>query len=46
MVTKQELDGVLIEINNILKKFEERITNLEKAYTPKPATTKKATTKK
>ena len=45
MVTKQELDGVLIEINNILKAIDKRITDLEKAYTPKPAT-RKATAKK
>jgi hypothetical protein len=46
MVTKQELDGVLIEINNILKAIDKRITDLEKAYTPKPATTRKTTAKK
>jgi hypothetical protein len=46
MVTKQELDGVLIEINNILKVIDKRITDLEKAYTPRSATIRKTTTKK
>jgi hypothetical protein len=46
MVTKQELDGVLIEINNILQAMNKRITDLEKAYTPKPEVTRKITAKK
>jgi len=33
MVSKQELDGVLIEINIILQGLEKRLTTLEK---PKP----------
>jgi len=45
MVTKQELDGVLIEINNILQAMDKRISDLEKANKPKPVT-RKITAKK
>ena len=45
MVTKPELDGVLIEINNILKKIDKRILDLEKVSKPKPVV-RKTTTKK
>jgi len=45
VVTKPELDKVLIEINNILEGIDNRITNLEKVSKPKPVA-RKATTKK
>lgn len=42
MVTKQELDNILIQVNAILAKLDERLTKLEQA---KPKSTPKRTTK-
>ena len=43
MITQNELNTVLVEINRILSKLDERVTELEK---PKPAVKKATTTTK
>ena len=42
MVTKQELDNILTQVNAILKQYDERIKALETAK-HKPTTTKSIT---
>lgn len=43
MVTKQDVDNILLQVNAILAKLDERLTKLEQAGskpTPKKTTTK------
>ena len=43
MVTKQDVDNILTQVNAILQKLDERITALEEA-SKKPSTTSKSKT--
>lgn len=43
MVTKQELDNILTQVNAILKQYDERLKTLEE-HVNKPKTTEKRAT--
>ena len=46
MVTKQELDNILTQVNAILKQYDERLKALEEQSNKPRATTKKPTLSK
>lgn len=45
MITKQDVDNILIQINGILQKLDARVTALENTNKPVAVKASKATTK-